>query len=869
MSRPDTPAGQLVADPAGARAAGRDHGGWRRRCERLRGRHRGRDRNSDHPPRQRHPHRSGTDDGSRNQHHLDDDHHRAAPPSDQRTLEPLEVIGGDISPKSVVHSGDGYFIANNMMYRHTMTLYDRDMDLVATIPDTVDLRASSASTTKVSTRARRSRRRFTSDGAYAYVSNYQMYGPGFGNPGDDGCSDGDWDQSFLYRIDIAEAEIDQVIQVGAVPKFVAVTPDDRTVLVTNWCTYDLSVVDTETGEEDPADRHRPLPRGIAVTQDGSKAYIAVMGSTDIAVVFLDDDSCPGSTGVGGSPRHVVLSPDDAYLYVTLNRDGRDRQGRHHHGSGRGHGRHRGKPPQHDHRRGRPRALRRQLRRQHRQQGHHRRHGRGAGAGRRSPPHRHHLSTRRRATCGSPTTEAPSTSWPTDRTALTTTTEERRPSTDRRRHIAVAVVVAAAAAGGALADSAPTGRETIDLIERTLAADARHRRRGRLAPLSRSSCSPRLPTMLASPPWLFVGIAAIAIIMTELALRRGPDPVVGALVAALSAQVALRLGDVGATGLTALVGIGSGALVVGSAIQQRAKRPASRLGGGGTGRSRRPRRRRIHRWPARSRRHPRADDAFALSNHGLRLARDGDVEGARPLLEEAGASLALAGEELDGWWSGPAGASDRRPAPTCRRGAQRGGRRPHLAGRRRDEPGRLRGAPAARTVASTSTSSDRSRGRPGGHRRTSTSTLEVVASVQLAMARRPAPGPHRRPGGAPHRRPALHRPRRRRGRVASRPAGRRWPAELLPDAAHSVRSARAGRALRKLGQIGVDDGPARAAGPRSIGRPRQAGMRLDESYPASYREALPASNPQNYSSTPDMAVATRGADELYRVRRAAP
>ena len=61
------------------------------------------------------------------------------PPSEQRTLEPLEVIGGDIAPKSVVHSGDGYFIANNMMYRHTMTLYDRDMNLVATIPDTIEL----------------------------------------------------------------------------------------------------------------------------------------------------------------------------------------------------------------------------------------------------------------------------------------------------------------------------------------------------------------------------------------------------------------------------------------------------------------------------------------------------------------------------------------------------------------------------------------------------------------------------------------------------------------------------------------------------------------------------------------------------------
>ena len=243
------------------------------------------------------------------------------PPSDQRTLEQLEVIGGDIAPKSVVHSGDGYFIANNMMYRHTMTLYDRDMNLVATIPDTVDL-GQFGFDYEGEFQGAPVEAAFTSDGAYAYVSNYQMYGPGFGNPGDDSCAKGDWDQSFLYRVDVAQAEIDQVIQVGAVPKFVAVTPDDTTVLVTNWCSYDLSVIDTDSGEETRRIDIGRFPRGIAVTQDGSKAYIAVMGSTDIAVVSLDDYSVSWINGVGGSPRHVVLSPDDAHLYVTLNRDGR-------------------------------------------------------------------------------------------------------------------------------------------------------------------------------------------------------------------------------------------------------------------------------------------------------------------------------------------------------------------------------------------------------------------------------------------------------------------------------------------------------------------------------------------------------------------
>ena len=50
------------------------------------------------------------------------------------------------------------------------------------------------------------------------------------------------------------------------PKYVAVTPDGRYVLVTNWCSYDLSVVEHRDGR---ARCKRiplgPYPRGIAVT----------------------------------------------------------------------------------------------------------------------------------------------------------------------------------------------------------------------------------------------------------------------------------------------------------------------------------------------------------------------------------------------------------------------------------------------------------------------------------------------------------------------------------------------------------------------------------------------------------------------------
>ena len=239
----------------------------------------------------------------------------------ERTLELVTVIGGDIAPKSIVHSGHGRFIAQNMMYRHTVTVYDRTLAHVATIPDSVDLSQHGFADSPGSWQGSPVEAAFTGDGRYAYVSNYQMFGPGYDNAGGDGCDAGGWDDSFVYRLDLDAARIDQVIPVGAVPKYVSVTPDDRLVLVTNWCSFDMSVIDTATAAEVariPLGRH---PRGIAVTSDSATAYVAVMGSQDVAVVDLAGMTVSWISGMGISPRHLVLDSEDRYLYASLNGEG--------------------------------------------------------------------------------------------------------------------------------------------------------------------------------------------------------------------------------------------------------------------------------------------------------------------------------------------------------------------------------------------------------------------------------------------------------------------------------------------------------------------------------------------------------------------
>ena len=244
----------------------------------------------------------------------------APPPvSTGGVLRLIHTITGTISPKSVVASETGLVFAQNMMYRHTITVYDTNGNLVRTIPDSVDLTALGIPGHPGISRGAPVEAAFTPDHAYAYVSNYSMYGAGFGPEGKDACSPASgFSNSFVYRVSVATLTIDQAIQVGAVPKYVAVTPDGRYVLVSNWCTYDESVVDIATHAEVKRIPLGPNPRGIVVSPDSKTAYVAVMGTTNIAVIDLTTFGVTWINGVGSGPRHLVIDPAGEFIYATLN-----------------------------------------------------------------------------------------------------------------------------------------------------------------------------------------------------------------------------------------------------------------------------------------------------------------------------------------------------------------------------------------------------------------------------------------------------------------------------------------------------------------------------------------------------------------------
>ena len=253
--------------------------------------------------------------------------HRIRPPiapasSADARLTLVKVVTGHLEPKSVIASGTMFFV-QNMMYLHSVNVYDSDLQLVKIIPDSVDLASMGYKEFPGTYRGAPVEAAIAPDRKHVYVSNYSMYGPKpFGIEGKDVCTLADrLPNSFVYRIDVASLKVDQAIEVGAVPKFLTLTPNGKLLLVSNWCSFSVSVIDVALGRELMQIPLGAYPRGIAVDPAGREAYVAVMGSTQIAAIDLRDFRVSWITGVGTSPRHLVISPDGRWLYATIDGDG--------------------------------------------------------------------------------------------------------------------------------------------------------------------------------------------------------------------------------------------------------------------------------------------------------------------------------------------------------------------------------------------------------------------------------------------------------------------------------------------------------------------------------------------------------------------
>lgn len=227
---------------------------------------------------------------------------------------------GALSPKSVVAAPDGTVFAQNMIYEHSVAVFDSEGNRVADISDRV-ARVILGLDGKGFVRGAPVEAAVSVDGKSLFVSNYYLLGEGFPGNVSDACESKKLTPSYVFQIDLATRVIVDGFLVGAAPKFLSVTPDGKRLLVSNWCGHSLSVIDLTKAAPTATIKVASFPRGIAIEPDSQTAYVASMGRHQIDVVDLAALTVVRSLKPGRGPRHLLLH-DDGRLFVSLSHESR-------------------------------------------------------------------------------------------------------------------------------------------------------------------------------------------------------------------------------------------------------------------------------------------------------------------------------------------------------------------------------------------------------------------------------------------------------------------------------------------------------------------------------------------------------------------
>jgi DNA-binding beta-propeller fold protein YncE len=117
-----------------------------------------------------------------------------------------------------------------------------------------------------------------------------------------------------------------LIKTGKTPKVITRTSDNKFLLVSNWHSYNVSVLEMNRDEYPFAKVINTIPvssipRGIAIDDKAGKSYVAIMGGASIAVVLNSVWMKEDNILVGANPRHIVMDTSHR-LFVSYNNLGR-------------------------------------------------------------------------------------------------------------------------------------------------------------------------------------------------------------------------------------------------------------------------------------------------------------------------------------------------------------------------------------------------------------------------------------------------------------------------------------------------------------------------------------------------------------------
>ncbi len=113
-----------------------------------------------------------------------------------------------------------------------------------------------------------------------------------------------------------------LIETGKTPKVISRTADSRHLLVSNWHSRTVSVLELNKdiypyGKVISTVPVSAIPRGIAVDDKNNRSYVAIMGGASLAVINNETWKSDSVVNVWSSPRHVVMDTS-GHLFISYN-----------------------------------------------------------------------------------------------------------------------------------------------------------------------------------------------------------------------------------------------------------------------------------------------------------------------------------------------------------------------------------------------------------------------------------------------------------------------------------------------------------------------------------------------------------------------
>jgi YVTN family beta-propeller protein len=122
-------------------------------------------------------------------------------------------------------------------------------------------------------------------------------------------------RSSVMFVDLATKSVTHEIKTGTHPKVLAISPDGRNLFAANWATNDVTQIDVASASVVRTMKAGRQPRGMVVTKSGT-LYVANFYGDSIDVFSGPEMEKDKRVKVCKCPRHLALSPDEKTLYIS-------------------------------------------------------------------------------------------------------------------------------------------------------------------------------------------------------------------------------------------------------------------------------------------------------------------------------------------------------------------------------------------------------------------------------------------------------------------------------------------------------------------------------------------------------------------------